>query len=135
MDHDAIRRAPMGAIWAGVFLVVMVFGLAVPPWAAIETLITEQGVGDEGAGVIAFFFGYTLPLSVGFGILALGDDGHPVVRVVPEPAPGAGQVAEVVEVEAVARLGAVDRDARDVAVELLVVDRHRLQRRGARTLT
>ena len=53
-----------------------------------------------------------------------GHDRHPVVRVVAEPPPRVGQVAEVVEVERVPGLGPVDRDPGDVPVELLVVDRH-----------
>ena len=57
-----------------------------------------------------------------------GQDGDEGVVVVAEAHPGVGELAEVLDVERVARLGAVDRDGDDVAV-LLVVDRH-----GARVL-
>lgn len=67
---DQLRNISMGWIWAFVFFIVAV-GLGIfTPWGAIEHLLVNQGPGDEGTGLVAFVFGYTLPLSVGFTIIA-----------------------------------------------------------------
>src|SRR5436190_315014 len=52
-----------------------------------------------------------------------GQDGDVGVVVVAKADPGVGELAEVLEVERVPLLGAVDGDGDDVSV-LLVVDRH-----------
>lgn len=78
---------PMGWVWMGVFgAVVVVLGIA-DPFSAVRHLLENQGIGEEGASVLGFVAGYTLPLTVGFfliGILFLNDahKGHPVQEVV-----------------------------------------------------
>jgi hypothetical protein len=67
---DGIRTIPMGWIWASVFVVVAVFGLAITPWDAIGSLIQSEGVGENEASLIGFVAGYTAPLTAGLAFLA-----------------------------------------------------------------
>jgi hypothetical protein len=60
----------MGFISASAFFIVAVFGIGIKPWDAVLNLLSNQGVGEEEFNVLAYLFGYTLPLSVGFGIIA-----------------------------------------------------------------
>ena len=68
---DQLRQIPMGIIWRITFVVVGVGAGLFTSWQDIGVhLIQNQGVGDEGAALLGFVAGYTLPLFVGFFILA-----------------------------------------------------------------
>ncbi len=67
---DEFRSIGMGWIWAITFFIVVVFGGILTPWEAIEHLIVNQGASEEGANLLAFVAGYTLPLTAGFSIIA-----------------------------------------------------------------
>jgi hypothetical protein len=67
---DKIRKIPMGFISALVFFIVAVFGLGMKPWEAALNLLSNQGVGEGEFNLLVYLFGYTLPLAVGFGIIA-----------------------------------------------------------------
>ena len=67
---DEFRSIGMGWIWAITFFIVVVFGGILTPWEAIEHLISNQGLGEEGTNLLAFVAGYTLPLTAGFGVIA-----------------------------------------------------------------
>jgi len=115
-----------------------------PPTAATIGLysLTLRSTGVDAVGQPAPSTSFTSPEAICFwssvtwgnerlevgarheGIVDAGDDGDPRIRVVLEPPPRAGQVAEVVHVEGVARLGPVDGDDGDVVVAHLVVDGH-----------
>lgn len=66
---ESSRSLNMAWIWAAVLFVVAVVNGLLTPWDAIKTIIQDQGVGDEGAGLIAFAAGYTLPLTAGTVLL------------------------------------------------------------------
>jgi hypothetical protein len=68
---DKLRRIEIGWIWAAVafFVLVVVLGI-LSPVEAIKSLVVNQGVGDEEVNILAFIAGFTLPLTVGFGIIA-----------------------------------------------------------------
>ena len=66
---DQLRKISMGWVWLFVFFIVAVC-LGITPWEAIEHILRNQGPGDEGTQFLAFVFGYTLPLSVSFGLIA-----------------------------------------------------------------
>jgi hypothetical protein len=55
-----------------VFATVAIFGGFMTEWEVLETLIANQGVGDEGVELIAFVGGYTFPLTLGLGVVFLG---------------------------------------------------------------
>ncbi|MEJ7634111.1 hypothetical protein [Aeromicrobium sp.] len=68
-DHATLKRA-MPWLWAGAFLVTAIFGYLITPWEAISQLLENSGkVDNEGAQLIAFAAGYTLPATVGFAVL------------------------------------------------------------------
>jgi hypothetical protein len=67
---DELRGIRISWIWGAAFFIVLIFGLGLTPWDAIQALVANRGVGDEGAKVLAFIAGYTLPLTVGFGIIS-----------------------------------------------------------------
>jgi hypothetical protein len=67
---DDIRPVSMGVIWGVTFFVVTVVGGVLTPWDALTHLVENQGVGDEGANMLAFVGGFTLPLAAGSAILA-----------------------------------------------------------------
>lgn len=56
-------------IWAGAFVIVGVFGYGMTPWDAIIQLIENNGVGDQGAYLLAFAAGYTLPATAAIGVI------------------------------------------------------------------
>jgi hypothetical protein len=58
-------------VWIATFVVVALFGAAMTPWDVLRDLLANQGVSDEGGQLMAFVAGYTLPLTVGFGVCAL----------------------------------------------------------------
>jgi hypothetical protein len=66
---DQLRGIGMGLIWGIVFFIVVVFAGFGTPWEAIEHLLVNGGVGDEGANLLAFVAGFTLPLTLGFGVI------------------------------------------------------------------
>lgn len=69
---DQLRQIPMGIIWVTTFVVVGIGAGIFTSWQEIAAhLIQNQGVGDEGATLLGFVAGYTLPLTMGFLILAL----------------------------------------------------------------
>jgi hypothetical protein len=59
---------PMSWIWTLTIAVVAVFGGLWTPRETIEQLIMNR---EEGANFAAFVAGYTLPLTAGFGVIAL----------------------------------------------------------------
>ena len=68
---DEIRDISMKWIWGGVFIIIAFFGVGLTPWDVIAHLIANKGMGEEGIGLVSFVAGYTLPLTAGFGIIAL----------------------------------------------------------------
>jgi hypothetical protein len=67
---DHIRGFSMKWIWVIAFFVVVVVGGIMTPWQAIYSLLANKGVGDQGAVILSFVAGYTLPLTAAFGIIA-----------------------------------------------------------------
>lgn len=67
---DELRPIGMTPIWVVTFFVVAILGGFFTPWETIERLIASRGVGEEEAALLAFIAGYTLPLTVGFGVIA-----------------------------------------------------------------
>ncbi len=65
-----LDRVRMGWVWFAVFVIVAIFGFGYTPWETIQHALENQGSGDEGNTMIAFVAGYTLPLTLGFSILA-----------------------------------------------------------------
>ncbi|HUR09096.1 MAG TPA: hypothetical protein VM347_41610 [Nonomuraea sp.] len=57
--------------WLAAFVVTAIFGFGFTPWQTIQELIANQGVGDDGAMLIAFAAGYTFPATLGFALLFL----------------------------------------------------------------
>lgn len=57
-------------VWIAAFVVVALFGFGMTQWEVIEHLIENEGVGEEGASMLAFAAGYTFPLAAGSGIVA-----------------------------------------------------------------
>ncbi|MCA2230180.1 hypothetical protein [Nonomuraea aurantiaca] len=57
--------------WLAAFAVTAIFGFGYTPWQTIQELIANQGVGDDGAMLIAFAAGYTFPAALGFALLCL----------------------------------------------------------------
>lgn len=68
---DELRGIGMGWIWSVALFVVFVFGGLLTPWEAVQYLLISQGVSEEGFWLLGFVIGYTLPLTVGFGLIAL----------------------------------------------------------------
>jgi hypothetical protein len=66
-----LGRTGMQVLWGVTFLVVAVFGFAVTPWEAIAYLLESGGVDSDGAALIGFAAGFTLPLTAGFFIITL----------------------------------------------------------------
>jgi hypothetical protein len=66
---DQLRGLGMGLIWGIVFFIVVVCAGFGTPWEAIEHLLVNEGVGEEGAHLLAFVAGFTLPLTLGSGII------------------------------------------------------------------
>jgi hypothetical protein len=67
---DELRSVSMGAVWGVAFVVVVIFCGLLTPWDALLYLLANQGVGDEGAWILAFVAGYTLPLTFGTALIA-----------------------------------------------------------------
>jgi hypothetical protein len=67
---DELRSVSMGAVWGGAFVVVVILCGIFTPWDALLYLLENQGVGDEGASLLAFVAGYTLPLTFGSAVIA-----------------------------------------------------------------
>ena len=61
---DELRGIDMGYLWLFAAIVAAVFGYGVTRWDTIKELI------DQKESALAFLAGYTLPLTVGFGILS-----------------------------------------------------------------
>lgn len=59
----------MGWIWGITFFIVTGILGILDPIQAIKYLMENQGLGEEGASVIAFVVGYTFPLTVGFSVI------------------------------------------------------------------
>lgn len=66
-ENLGLHAGDMKLVWIGVFVIVSLFGYGFTEWDAIEHLLRNKGVGDEGVGLIAFAAGYTLPLTVATG--------------------------------------------------------------------
>jgi hypothetical protein len=66
---DELRSVSMGAVWGVAFVVVVIFCGLLTPWDALLYLLANQGVGDEGASILAFVAGYTLPLTFGTAVI------------------------------------------------------------------
>lgn len=58
-------------IWIGVFIVVGVLAGGMTQWELLAHLLENEGVGEEGASLLAFVAGYTLPLTTGAAVLSL----------------------------------------------------------------
>lgn len=58
-------------VWMGVFAVVALFAGGMTKWEVIAHLVDNQGVGEEGAGMLAFLAGYTLPFFLATTVVAL----------------------------------------------------------------
>lgn len=69
---EQLRSVPPSAVWAATFAVVAVLGGFATPWETLQVLLKNRGAGEEGASLLAFVAGYTLPLTAGFGVLAFG---------------------------------------------------------------
>jgi hypothetical protein len=67
---DEFRSWSMSVVWGVVFFIVVVACGVFTPWDALQQLLLNQGVGDEGASLLAFVAGYTLPLTLGTGVVA-----------------------------------------------------------------
>jgi hypothetical protein len=66
---DEFRSWSMGAVWGAVFFIVVVACRIFTPWDALQQLLENQGVGEEGKSLLAFVAGYTFPLTLGTGVL------------------------------------------------------------------
>lgn len=88
-----LEQSHMRWVWLGVFVVVAFFGYGLTPWETIDHLLENEGVGDEGATMIAFAAGYTLPLTV--GVLVLGSLYLRGVLTTMHPYSAAGLVAVI----------------------------------------
>lgn len=66
---DELRSIPTKWMWVAVFFVIAVCNGLLTPWDSIRYLLEHKGLGDDGNSLIAFVAGYTLPLSVGFGVI------------------------------------------------------------------
>jgi hypothetical protein len=66
---DEFRSVSMGAVWGGAFAVVVLLCGIFTPWDTLLYLLENQGVGDEGASVLAFVAGYTFPLTFGSAVI------------------------------------------------------------------
>lgn len=67
--RDGPRAWNLTAVWGITFVVVAVLGGFMTPWEAIGSVLENEGAGDEGAELIAFVAGYTLPLTAGFAVI------------------------------------------------------------------
>jgi hypothetical protein len=57
---------PMKIIWPGVLVITLLFGYTLTPRDALEQLLVQGGVGDEGVQMIAFAAGCAFPATLGF---------------------------------------------------------------------
>jgi hypothetical protein len=64
-----MHAVPPTVLWIGAFIIVAIFGYGLTPWQVIESLMAEQGMGTGQQELMAFAAGYTLPLTVGFGVI------------------------------------------------------------------
>ena len=64
-----LQGSHMKWVWMVVFFIVAVVGLGATKWETIELLLDNQGVGEQGASILAFVAGYTLPLTAGAAII------------------------------------------------------------------
>lgn len=59
-------------VWGGVLAIVLLFGAGLTEWEVLRRLLDSGGtVDEEGASLIAFIAGYTLPLTAGAAFAAL----------------------------------------------------------------